>query len=256
MSKSANNHTTVQPRATIHKRILDVAQDRPQASMAEIADDVSGATVSLVERALEEYGDPGESVSENDPLAETTGTKPAQQTPTEDNTDSEQEVNIPESLELSKPQRETLVAIRDNPEATQRDLAEILDISQSTVNHRLSSVSGFDWDTRTEFVTNCLEEMNSTENTTKQSVNSSQESDKSSRSVGREATVGVERDAMKHIENRLDQIEHRLAEITSPQQGPVEDTELIHKMIQACVRADTVTEEEERRIIRSFVEQQ
>ncbi|MFW6045544.1 MAG: MarR family transcriptional regulator [Natronomonas sp.] len=49
------------PRALIHKRILDEATERPEASMEELADEISGASATLVERVLEEYGDPATS---------------------------------------------------------------------------------------------------------------------------------------------------------------------------------------------------
>lgn len=57
------------PRAVIHKKILEVAAQNPTASMAEIAGDVSGASTDLVERALDEYGDPAD--EEADDGAET-----------------------------------------------------------------------------------------------------------------------------------------------------------------------------------------
>ncbi|TYL36396.1 hypothetical protein CV102_22480 [Natronococcus pandeyae] len=50
--------TTV-PRAVLHKKILDAAAERPDASMEELAEDISFATTDLVERVLDEYGDPG-----------------------------------------------------------------------------------------------------------------------------------------------------------------------------------------------------
>ncbi|WP_157224647.1 MarR family transcriptional regulator [Natronococcus occultus] len=46
------------PRAVIHKKILDAAESRPDASIEAIAEDVNGATTQMVERVLEEYGDP------------------------------------------------------------------------------------------------------------------------------------------------------------------------------------------------------
>lgn len=49
------------PRALIHKRILDEATERPEASMEALADDIAGASGTLVERVLEEYGDPATS---------------------------------------------------------------------------------------------------------------------------------------------------------------------------------------------------
>ncbi|PSQ29484.1 hypothetical protein BRD06_02825 [Halobacteriales archaeon QS_9_67_15] len=46
------------PRAMIHRRILDVAASDPEASLAAIADEVSGASTDLVDRVLDEYGCP------------------------------------------------------------------------------------------------------------------------------------------------------------------------------------------------------
>jgi len=48
------------PRALIHRKILDIAAANPDASMEAIADEVSGASITFVERVLEEYGDPAE----------------------------------------------------------------------------------------------------------------------------------------------------------------------------------------------------
>ena len=56
MSRTEDRSST--PRAVIHKRILDIAGSKPDASMAEIADEIGGASTELVERVLEEYGDP------------------------------------------------------------------------------------------------------------------------------------------------------------------------------------------------------
>jgi len=44
----------------IHKKILDVAGDNPDASLERIADEVSGASVTFVEQVLDEYGDPAD----------------------------------------------------------------------------------------------------------------------------------------------------------------------------------------------------
>lgn len=65
------------PRAVVHKKILDVAESRPDASLEEIADEVSGATVSIVEQVLEEYGDPGRSDDPEDGADSSTASDPA-----------------------------------------------------------------------------------------------------------------------------------------------------------------------------------
>lgn len=63
------------PRATIHKRILDSAAEDHSRSVIELADEISGATVGLVESVLTEYGDPAGSSSERStPHSRATGT--------------------------------------------------------------------------------------------------------------------------------------------------------------------------------------
>ena len=57
-SMSTDRESSI-PRAVLHKKILDAAQQRPDASMKELADDISGATTSIVRRVLQQYGDPG-----------------------------------------------------------------------------------------------------------------------------------------------------------------------------------------------------
>jgi hypothetical protein len=47
------------PRAIIHKKVLDAAESNPNASMEQLAEQISGASLSIVERVLAEYGDPG-----------------------------------------------------------------------------------------------------------------------------------------------------------------------------------------------------
>lgn len=47
-----------EPRAMIHKKILEVARSDPDASLESIADEVNGGSATFVGRVLDEYGDP------------------------------------------------------------------------------------------------------------------------------------------------------------------------------------------------------
>lgn len=47
------------PKSMRHKRILDIAERKPEAPLEAIADEIPSATVDLVEEVLDEYGDPG-----------------------------------------------------------------------------------------------------------------------------------------------------------------------------------------------------
>jgi DNA-binding CsgD family transcriptional regulator len=51
----------------IHKKVLDVARSNPDASLTEIAESVSGASETFVERVLEQYGDPASSGRRSSP---------------------------------------------------------------------------------------------------------------------------------------------------------------------------------------------
>lgn len=53
------------PKAIVHVKILDAAKSDPEASIQGIADEVDGASLELVERVLEKYGDPGGTGSES-----------------------------------------------------------------------------------------------------------------------------------------------------------------------------------------------
>jgi hypothetical protein len=53
------------PRAIIHKKVLDAAESNPNASMEQLAEQISGASLSIVERVLAEYGDPAAPDDEN-----------------------------------------------------------------------------------------------------------------------------------------------------------------------------------------------
>jgi len=58
MSSNQDRSQIEQPRAIVHKSILNVAEDEPDASIDDIASAVTGASPNLVERVLDKYGDP------------------------------------------------------------------------------------------------------------------------------------------------------------------------------------------------------
>lgn len=122
------------PQAIIHKRILDVAEENPDASLEAIAETVTGAPIELVERVLKKYGDPGENAA--DGTETDTGTtmsegERTEETVTDESTpeDSDGDAGVPDRSELSDKQFEALRPIEENPEATQRELAEELDVT-------------------------------------------------------------------------------------------------------------------------------
>lgn len=173
-----------EPRSIRQKRILSIAAENPEASLEQIASKVATATPDVVEKVLKKFGDPAEQDptmgQPNTEIATSDGGKPKskggsqltdevakiQKVPVETAEDQQAEPNettnttpsasLPTPEALTPKQRETFEAIRENPEATQRELAEILGISAPTVNGRVNAIPGFEWENRVSFVTTVL----------------------------------------------------------------------------------------------------
>ncbi|MBB6646625.1 winged helix-turn-helix domain-containing protein [Halobellus ruber] len=64
---------------------------------------------------------------------------------------------------LSRQERETLLAIRADPSATQREIAEVLGVSRATVSNRIRGIDGLEWDDRQGFVRNVFDELDDAE---------------------------------------------------------------------------------------------
>lgn len=202
------------PRAVIHKQILDIADSNPDASMEELADETVGASTALVERVLDEYGDPA---AETDPDSSMT-----------------QENNPPDIENLSEQQVETLTAIHENPTAPQEDIANLLDVSGATVSQRVNSISGFKWKNRQ----NISEAILSNGMKPEQEVMDSQE-----------AT-----DPTEQLTQRISAIEQQVEEVSNKHQYEFKDIELSHKVIHACMKSDFITEDEEIRVLKIILQ--
>ncbi|MFC7156652.1 winged helix-turn-helix domain-containing protein [Halomarina halobia] len=229
------------PRAVIHKRILDAARSRPDASMEELAADVSGASTKLVEQVLEEYGDPAKGEHEiggagSDPSEEHDPPVGAQDAAT--NERDARSADTPESdpARLTAKQRQALRAIHENPEATQRELGEVLDVSRTTVNQRVNSIDGFEWTNRREFV----ETMFDTD------TMKPKEPDQTPRSV-QDLT-----DRVDDLAERVEALDARIEKRSAQPGSAFSDPALVHKIAHACMRSEHVTEEEELRIFEEF----
>ena len=80
MSSQSENLTNAQkvPRAVVHKKILDSAEANPNGSITELAETVIGASPDLVERVLDEYGDPATEQERSDEIAHETNADSAE----------------------------------------------------------------------------------------------------------------------------------------------------------------------------------
>jgi transcriptional regulator with XRE-family HTH domain len=161
-----------EPRAVIHRRILDLADDMPEASLETVADEVSGATPELVERVLTEHGDPSSEASSEPVDEDETDADPTEPADTGDgNADPTKPVDTGngnadpatgiggrrDATELSKKQRETLELVARNPDATQRELAAEFGVTAATISRWVNDIPGFDWSDREAFVAEALD---------------------------------------------------------------------------------------------------
>lgn len=211
------------PRAVIHKRILDSAASDPDASLEALAAGVAGASPDLVERVLDEYGDPGDS----EPAAPEETEEPAMPDQTSTTT-----------ADLSEKQRATLEAIAERPEATQAELADALGVSRATVNKRLNAIEGFDWADREAFVASVLDDVGFS-----RSPDTAETSEAAAAVDGGQLLDPDAEQAVEQLQERLARLEQQLG--GSVERPAIEDTELLAKVLRAVMADDEISEAEE-----------
>lgn len=196
--------------------------------MEDLASKIPSATTELVERVLEEYGDPAD-----DPL--------------DTSADSEESEMVRESVSpgieaLSEKQREVLRAIYESPTASQRELADTLDISGATVSNRVNSIEGLSWDDRGAFAEAVFdgESQSTTVNTTQMASDET------------ESAAHVDQ-----FEERITTIEHQVTDLANTNgdgsRTAFDDAGLVHKVVHACMESDVVTEDEELQILKTLL---
>jgi hypothetical protein len=213
------------PRSVRHKRVLDIAEESPDASCEEIAEEIPSITAEYVERVLDEYGDPASEAEASD----------------NDNKGEPDERESTDSLsEFSNKQIETLQAIARNPEATQSELGELLGVSGATVCNRLLEIEEFDWECREEYVLKVLDAENS---------------------LMEEETKPMAKDTAKH-EADLQELSDRVATVEKQVNGiaadggssqPMLDPKLTRKVLHECLQSDKITEDEELELLELFI---
>jgi hypothetical protein len=305
------------PRAVIHKKILDAAESNPDASMEQLSEDISGASLSIVERVLDEYGDPAtvetdgnghteesELNTDETSLDEGGGFGHSEKGTGESDTKIEREGADPWSTvspsDLTEKQLETMRVIADRPDATQVELGDILGVTSATINQRINAIDGFDWEKRAEFVdalfseaprnsldadrapvTDVERSIISRPSPTTDSESTAEETQKTLTRLQRdgghepyeEQSSDSEPDPVEESQRQLmramvasletlsDQTTELSRQVESLQSGrchspsaPVQaDPELTHKIVHACFAADTITEEEELRILKAVL---
>jgi DNA-binding CsgD family transcriptional regulator len=224
------------PRAIVHKKILDTAASNKEATLEEIADRTNGASTGLVERVLDEYGDPADDGPVN-------GSGEADRTDVEeaeDDTDNQADKangaadGTTPLDELSDRQVRTLRAIEAHPNASQRDLAEILGISAATVCMRVNRIGGFDWSAREQFVDAIFE-------------------DTMTKTNGEEEEMVRTSESYVRPDDPTDPGTALVSADNPAASSETFDPELAHKVIRACMESDRISEEGELRAFRGIL---
>lgn len=270
MSQTGGEPST--PRAMIHKRILDSAKADPSASMAEIAGEIPGASTGLVERVLEQYGDPAQAGPEEQADAEGqenqrvddqnrqngSGEVSVSDTPDlngkanrgngvdEEPGDEDWSDGEDQHPDLSENQVRALRLVAENPDASQGDIAEEFDVTRVTVNRWLNDIPGFRWERRRELAPRILDGSD---------VAEAADREKPDRPEGRERPGELEplRERLEAMERRLDRMEADRSDLTAERSGPGLDPELARKVVHASMKSDLITEEEELRLLEELI---
>lgn len=233
------------PPAVRHQRIMEIASEQPDASMEEIASEIPSVTVDLVESVLKGCGDPAEkefgTTSNNGDLT------------------MSKEFAHAEIDGLTDKQYRTLEAIYEHPDATQEELAEMLDVSAPTISKRVNAVPGLEWGPRRQFVEKIFGEDAAPERNSGSDGSDGAETDVSSRggNTGARTTSGAgdQYGALDDLRQRVIDLEAR---VDSPQRRihsglTIEDPDLIKKVVHASLKSDSISEDEELQILESIM---
>lgn len=229
------NRNQLVPRATVHKQILDTAESRPDAAMKDIASEVTGASTDLVEKVLEEYGDPA---TTDPPVGDREGSKSGERNDAaEVESEKDEPIESVDDVQLSEKQRKTLRAISENPEATQREIAAHFDVTAATISRRINSIAGFEWSNREVLSGRLLD--------TEKMESAEQE---------RSAQPAAEfTDRIDELDRHIQRLEERLDEAVTQTESGLEDPELVVKIMHACLESNQVTKDEEVVILDRFI---
>jgi septal ring-binding cell division protein DamX len=245
------------PRAVIHKRILDVAAANPDGSLEAIASEVAAATPDLVDRVLDEYGDPAASP---EPTATTDEEGMTLNGNADERQENGQQPSVPEAGSLTPKQRETLSVVHERPDASQETVAATLGVTRATVSRRLNDVAGFAWADRDSFAAAYFDQAGAEPVRNRAGESPSEtspdgETDSSPASAGAGTVSGVdganpptaEPDRTDLID-RIEALERRLDGA-----GASLPPDLVHKVVHACMASDELTRDEELRVVDSLI---
>lgn len=318
------------PKSIRQRRILDLAAEEPGASYDDIAERVPSASADLVERVLEEYGDPAP------PAPTPAGSNGTDTEPTPAGDEAPAGDGTVDADALSETELETLRAIYEHPSATQQEIADRLDVSRATVSNRIRDIDGFEWADRESLTADLFADppsavesgpaADSDDSNPKDSpgdeshetadaagddtaertateagsdagadagsgeTDSSRDEENALSVDGTGSATGTETEptsdadiedevpaelaeAVSELSERVAAVERRLEAIdaggaardeaievdesdtdaTGGASSPFDDTEFAHRVVKACLDADEVTEDDERRLVQVLI---
>ncbi|WP_435362710.1 sigma factor-like helix-turn-helix DNA-binding protein [Haloarchaeobius sp. DYHT-AS-18] len=240
---AAEDDTPTEPAATT------AADDQPSAH-GDTDDDKAMETNETETNDPDEQSPTVDATEVNDSGKETNdANSPENATPSE---------TEPSLDELSAKQREVLTAVAAQPTATQQEIGDRLDVTGATVSNRVNSIEGFDWSERESFVDAVFDERPSTAVPMTGESTTTETNQTESHATDEEATVA---DATTDVESALERIEARLADLEAARgqtetnsHSVFEDPALVHKVIHACMDAETISKDEELQVIKGLLE--
>lgn len=258
------------PRAVVHKRILDVAGDNPDASLADIAAEISGANADLVDRVLSKYGDPGETDQQDtDTAMSQNGYQSAEHEQTDEQadegSDEAEDAEPPtDPDDLTEKQLRTVRAVYEESDAGQGAIADRLGVTRATVSRRLNDIPGFEWSDRAAFTARLFDgteyDEPPVEDETEAKADESAADERSTAETVDDDTDGGDTDSNDQSEPALDSFEERLAAVeetleadTEASERPIR-TELAHKVVHAAMESEKISEEEELELIAGLLD--
>jgi len=244
----------------IHKKVLDIARENPNATAGRIAEEVSGVSATFVERILDEYGDPaangrkdrrvdggpasnGSEDRSSEPAGDDSSATEAEEPvtdqsgaeaeePVTDQSDAEAEEPVTDPSELTTKQRETLREVYKQPTASQKEISERLDVSRATISKRVNGIPGFDWRNRHAFVERLYGDQTTADD-----------------GSDLEPRDGPMEQSLMELNSRIEELERRVDERRGPAGNDGLDPELVHKVAHACLEVEHITTDEELEIL-------
>lgn len=164
--------------------------------------------------------------------------------------------------------RELLEAVAEQPEATQATIADAFDVTRATVSRWASDIEGFEWRDRAAFVEDALPDQpapglttdggSAASRSTADWVSADESPDEAAEASG---SGGDSAHSNQDIEASLGALEERVAAleaessaVAGDEEAVFEDPELVHKVVHACMAAETIDEAEELRIISALLD--